>query len=218
MPGRGLFWLVTLTAVISIGCGGGTGAGNGQPGEVPAGQIAVFPSTFDFGKVPVGTKKTQKGLLTAGNSSITVSSADWSGHGYSISGIAFPVTVPAGQSVHFKVTLAPQTTGTAPGKIKFISDAENSPRAALAGTGVRMHRVTLSWRPANAGVVGYNIYRGLEPKGPYTKINSKPHPTATFTDTSVEVGLTYYYMTTAVNKHGRESKYSQQVQVKIPNS
>ena len=218
MPGRGLFLLVILTAVISIGCGGGSGAGKGQPGEVPAGQIAVSPSTVDFGKVPVGTKKTQQGILTAGNSSITVSSANWSGHGYSISGITFPVTVPAGQSVHFNVTFAPPTTGDAPGKIKFISNAENSPRAALAGSGARMHRVTLSWRPGNAGVVGYNIYRRLEPKGPYTKINSNPSPTATFTDTSVEAGLTYYYVTTAVNKLGRESKYSQQVQVKIPNS
>jgi hypothetical protein len=218
MLGRGLFLTVILTAVISIGCGGGSGAGKGQSGEVPAGQIAVSPSTVDFGKVPVGTKKTQRGTLTAGNSSITVSSADWSGHGYSISGITFPVTVPAGQSVHFKVAFAPQTTGNAPGKIKFISNAENSPRAALAGSGVRMHRVTLCWRPANAGVVGYNIYRGLEPIGPYTKINSNPSPTATFTDSSVEAGLTYYYIATAVNKHGRESKYSNQVQVRVPNS
>jgi hypothetical protein len=217
MPGRGLFLLVILTAVVSIGCGGGSGAGKGQSGEVPAGQIAVSPSTVDFGKVPVGTKKTQQGILTAGNSSITVSSANWSGHGYSISGITFPVTVPAGQSVHFNVTFAPPTTGDAPGKIKFISNAENSPRAALAGSGVRMHRVTLSWRPANAGVVGYNIYRGLGSKGPYIKMNSTVHPTATFTDTSVEAGLTYYYIATAMNNHGTESKYSQQVEVKIPN-
>jgi hypothetical protein len=218
MPGRGLFLLVILTAVISIGCGGGSGAGKGQSGEVPAGQIAVSPSTIDFGKVAVGNKKTQTGTLTAGDSSITVFSADWSGHGYSISGITFPVTVPAGQSVHFNVTFAPPTTGDAAGKIKFIGNAENSPRAALAGSGVRMHRVTLSWRPANAGLVGYNIYRGLGPKGPYIKINSEPHPTATFTDSSVEAGLTYYYIATAVNKHGRESKYSNQVQVKVPNS
>ena len=218
MPGRGVFLLVTLAATVSIGCGGGTGAGSGQPREVPAGQMAVSPSTIDFGKVAVGTKKMQRGTLTSGNSSITVSSADWNGHGYSISGITFPVTVPAGQSVHFKVSFAPQTTGNAPGKIKFITDAENFPRAALAGSGVRPHSVTLSWRSVNAGIAGYNIYRAPGPKGPYTRLNSKAHPTATFTDTSVEAGLTYYYIATAVNKHGRESKYSNQVQVEIPNS
>jgi hypothetical protein len=222
MSGRGIFLLVTLAAAISIGCGGGSGgarvAGTLHSQDVPAGQIAVSPSTIDFGKVAVGQKKSQKATLTAGDSSIAVTSADWSGPGYSISGITFPVTVPAGQSVHFKVSFAPQTTGNAPGKITFITDAENSPRAALAGTGVHPHRVTLSWRSANTGVAGYNIYRALGPRGPYTRVNSKPHPDATFTDTSVEAGLTYYYIATSVNKHGRESKYSNQVRVEIPNS
>jgi hypothetical protein len=222
MPGRGIFLLVTLAAAVSIGCGGGSGGWNGARNlhsrKVPAGQIAVSPSTIDFGKVAVGKKKSQKGTLTAGDSSIAVTSADWSGPGYSISGITFPVTVPAGQSVHFEVSFAPQTTGNAPGKIKFITNAENSTRAALAGSGVRPHSVTLSWRSANAEIAGYNIYRAPGPEGPYTRINSKPHPIPTFTDTSVDAGLTYYYMATSVNKHGRESKYSNQIRVEIPNS
>jgi hypothetical protein len=208
-----------LTAA-TLGCGGGGGVGatGGQTAEVPAGQIALSPATMDFGKVPVGEKKSQAGTLTAGNASITVSSAEWSGHGYSVSGIAFPARVPAGQSLPFKVTFAPQTTGSAPGTIKFISNADNSPRAALAGSGVGQHQVTLSWRSASSGIVGYNLYRAADAKGPYAKLNSAPHPQATFTDTTVEGGMTYFYMATAVNKHGRESKYSNQVQVTVPNS
>ncbi|MGA8313689.1 MAG: hypothetical protein WB755_26935, partial [Terriglobales bacterium] len=63
-----------------------------------------------------------------------------------------------------------------------------------------------------------NIYRGVALKGPYAKINPAPDPVATFTDATVQAGQTYFYMTTAVDKKGRESKFSNQVQVTLPNS
>jgi fibronectin type 3 domain-containing protein len=85
------------------------------------------------------------------------------------------------------------------------------------GTQVGQHKVTLAWASA-AVAVGYNIYRGAAANGPYTKINVSPHPTSTFTDASVVGGETYFYMTTAVSKGGRESNYSNQVRVAIPNS
>ncbi len=49
-------------------------------------------------------------------------------------------------------------------------------------------------------------------------MNASPNPSLTFTDASVVGGQTYFYMTTAVNKDGEESNYSNQVQVEIPNS
>lgn len=54
--------------------------------------------------------------------------------------------------------------------------------------------------------------------GTYAKINTSPHPNPTFTDASVQGGQTYFYTTTAVNKHGKESKHSNRVEVTIPNS
>ena len=240
MHGRLFLGLVILTTALSIGCGGGSGSpskslrpggsgsgsssgtssSNGTSQAVAAGELAVSPAILNFGQVTVGTTKAQSGTLTAGNASITVRSAAWSGEGYSVSGIVFPATIPAGQSAHFKVTFAPQSAGSAPGSIKFVSNAENSPRAAFSGNGTQTaaHRVTLAWRSPAASVVGYNVYRAVAPKGPYTKISSSPHPNATFTDASVVGGTTYFYMTTAVNKKGKESKYSNQVQVRIPNS
>ena len=113
MRGRYCLMLALLTTAISTGCGGGGGTRQ----DVPAGQLAVSPSSLNFGKVPVGQKSTQTGTLKAGNSGITVASADWSGEGFSVSGIAFPVTVPAGQSVSFKVTFAPQKAGSSSGNI-----------------------------------------------------------------------------------------------------
>src|SRR5690242_8303851 len=108
MHGRYFLGLIALTMIIvtamfSIGCGGG----NNTQLNVAAGQLVVTPSTLDFGKVAVGQKATRAGTLHAGNASITVTSADWNGEGFSLSGIAFPVAVAAGQSVPFKVTFAP---------------------------------------------------------------------------------------------------------------
>jgi hypothetical protein len=218
MHARYVMGLMILAAAISIGCGGGSGTHL----DVAAGQLMVSPSTLDFGSVALGQKVTRKGTLSAGNASITVTSADWSGQGFSLSGITFPVTVAAGQSVPFKVTFTPQQNGSASGNITFISDATNSPHAeALTANSSRSssaHSVTLSWMGNKSSNLGYNVYRAVSPKGPFSKINSSPHPTSSFTDGSVQAGQTYFYVTTALNKKGKESRHSNQVQVTIPNS
>jgi hypothetical protein len=210
-----LGWVILMTA-LTLGCGGGSSTNR----TVAAGDLLVSPATLDFGQVAVGANKGQTGTLTAGDSSITVTSADWSGDGYSISGIVFPLTVPAGQSVPFKIVFAPSRTGTSTGKISFQSDAEHEVKAGFKGKGTQAfgHSVTLAWRSASSPVAGYNVYRALEAKGPYNKLNLALHSKPTFTDASVTGGETYFYMTTAVNKTGRESKYSNQVRVTIPNS
>lgn len=239
MHGRVFLGLTLWVAVISMGCGGGSSinAGKTTPGTttsgtttsgttgsgtatVAAGQLAVSPAKLAFGKVTVGTWKTLSGTLTAGNARITVTSADWSGDGFTVMGITFPVTVPAGQSVPFKVVFAPHHDGAVAGKITFQSDADNSPQTAFAGTGTvtPAHAVNLAWKPPSSSLAGFNVYRGLAEKGPYTRINGAVHPKSTFTDASVVGGATYFYATTSVNKKGKESKYSNRVQVTIPNS
>jgi len=224
MHERWLTGLVILAAAISIGCGGASfkPSGSTKKPAVAAGELAVAPASLSFGKVPVGQKVSKAGTLTAGDARVKVMSANWSGEGYSVSGIVFPVTVAAGQSVSFKVTFAPPRAGAAAGNISFVSDAANSPnRASFHGNGTaqaRAHTVTLSWRANGRAIVGYNIYRGAAPKGPYAKINTSPHPAPTYTDASVQAGQTYFYMTTAVDKKGRESKFSNRVQVTLPNS
>ena len=215
MHGRLFLGTAILTAVISFGCGNG----RGMQRAVAAGELAVSPAALNFGKVAVGDRKGKNVTLTAGDSSITVASADWSGEGFSISGIVFPLTVPAGQSVSFKVLFEPHQAGNSTGNIRLVSNASNSPSAAFSGHGEQTgrHSVTLAWAPA-AAAVGYNIYRGPAENGPFAKMNASPHPKSTFTDASVVGGQTYFYRTTSVNKGGRESNYSNQVRVEIPNS
>ncbi|HXM62286.1 MAG TPA: hypothetical protein VN950_15615 [Terriglobales bacterium] len=195
--------------------GGGTGGGAG------AGQIAVAPATMSFGNVAVGANVVKQGTLTAGSSDIKVSSAAWNGQGYSVSGITFPVTVPAGQSVPFTVTFAPQAAGSTPGTIAFDSDATNSPTTeTLTGDGTQQsqsgHSVALSWDASTSQVIGYNVYRGTAAGGPYSKLNPSATTSTAYTDSSVQSGQTYYYVTTAVDASNAESAYSNQATAAIP--
>jgi fibronectin type 3 domain-containing protein len=52
--------------------------------------------------------------------------------------------------------------------------------------------------------------------GPNTKINSSLDPNTTYSDTTVQAGETYYYVTTAVDNQGVESAYSNQSEATIP--
>jgi len=194
---------------ISVGL---SGAG------LASGQLTVSPASVNFSGVTVGSSQNQTGTLTAGSSSITVSSARWNGTGFSLSGISFPVTIPAGQNVPFTVTFAPQTAGAVNGTVSFLSNASNSPtNETLGGTGVQaaQHSVGLSWNPDTSSVQGYYVYRGAQPGGQYTKISAL-QPGTSFTDTSVSSGQTYYYVVTALGTNSVESGYSNVAVATIP--
>jgi len=210
--------LILIVATLLTGCGGGTAASKTGPGDLAV--LSASRSTINFGNVTIGSSSTQTGVLAAGASPVTISSASWNGQGYSVNGISFPVTLTAGQSVPFTVTFAPQASGTSSGSISFISDASNSPtREILTGTGIQpaAHGVDLSWDPSPSSVIGYNIYRGTTSGGPYPlKLNSSPQPGTSFSDNTVRSGTTYYYVATALDANSVESSYSNQLTMVIP--
>ena len=79
------------------------------------------------------------------------------------------------------------------------------------------HTVNLSWDASTSpNIVGYNVYRGANANGPYTKINSTLDPNTSYSDNTVQAGQTYYYVTTAVDNLGLESVYSNQTEAVIP--
>jgi hypothetical protein len=218
---RYLGCLLAVPAILAlVGCQGVSSAAKQSSNNSPgAGQLAVNPSTMNFGNVAVGGNAVQPGTLTAGSSDITVTSAAWNGQGYSLGGITFPVTVPATQSVPFTVTFSPQVAGNTPGSVVFDSNATNSPNTVtLSGNGTQqsIHTVALSWDPSTSQVIGYNIYRGTVSGGPYAKLNSSIDANTAYTDNSVQSGLTYYYVTTAVDSQNVESVHSNQAAVVIP--
>lgn len=183
-----------------------------------ANQLGLTPTSMDFGSLTVGMSQSKTGLLTAAGSNITVSSASWNGAGYSVSGITFPVTVPAGQSVPFTVTFDPLAVGTSTGRVSFISDASNSPTSeTLTGSGAALqHSVGLSWSPSTSTVAGYNVYRGTQTGGPYTRLNASVQAGTTYTDSGVLSGATYFYVVTAVDSSSQESAFSNEATAVIP--
>ncbi len=70
-------------------------------------------------------------------------------------------------------------------------------------------KVLLSWsRPSAGRVKAYEVYRGLEPGGPYDLLGSVRSPK--FID-KVSGGTRYYYVVKAVDASGNESKNSNEV-------
>jgi hypothetical protein len=186
-----------------------TGAGTA------AGQLTITPANMSFGNVIDGTSASQPGTLTAGGTSITISSASNSNPEFSLGGLVFPLTLAAGQSVPFTVIFSPQNTGPVSESLSFSSNATALATATLAGTGMPPYSVGLSWDASTSTVVGYNVYRGGQTGGPYAKVFSLD-PNTSYTDNSVAAGNSYYYVTTAVDSEGEESAYSNQVQAVIP--
>ena len=70
--------------------------------------------------------------------------------------------------------------------------------AAIAGDA----QVSLSWN-ASSGATSYHVKRGSTTGGPYTQIAA---PTAaSFMDTALTNGTTYYYVVSAINAHGESA-------------
>lgn len=78
------------------------------------------------------------------------------------------------------------------------------------------HSVSLTWTASTSSVSGYNIYRGTQAGGPYVQINSSLQVSTAYTDSTVQLGTTYYYVVTAVDSTGTESSYSNQASAAIP--
>jgi fibronectin type 3 domain-containing protein len=80
------------------------------------------------------------------------------------------------------------------------------------------HAVTLTWQPSpstpEATVVGYNVYRRTTPETPYVRIATRV-PGPPYEDRMVSGQTTYTYAVTAVDAHGRESRFSDLVRVDV---
>lgn len=186
---------------------------------VSPGQLTSSATTMDFGAVTVGSSKSLSATLTATASSVTVSSATTNSSEFVLAGLSLPTTISAGQSLPFTITFTPRASGAASGSISLASDAAHTPTIeTLTGSGVAAsgHSVNLSWVPSTSPVVGYNVYRSGTSGGPYTKLNSAVNAGTNYLDSSVVGGHTYYYVNTAVDSHGLESKFSAQLPVVIP--
>ncbi len=188
--------------------------------EAARGKLTLAPATLNFGTVTAGSQSSLSGTVSAAGDPVTLWSVSTTNTEFKVSGISLPVTIPAGHSVPFTVTFAPQSSGTTTGMLAFRSNAANSPAdESVTGGGAiaAQHSVTLSWvASSTAGVVGYNVYRSTVSGGPYARVTSGPDASLSYTDSAVVAGQSYFYVVTAVEGNGVESTYSNQAMAVIP--
>jgi len=162
----------------------------------------VPPTTYGISGTISGSTATVV-LSGAGSQSTTTSGS------YTFSGLANGayVVTPSKSGYTFSPASASVTVnGASVSGINFVATAV--PPVA--------HNVSLTWNGStSSGVTGYNLMRGTQSGGPYTKVNSATISGTTYNDSSVVSGQKYYYVVTAVSSSG-QSAYSNETPAQIP--
>jgi len=96
---------------------------------------------------------------------------------------------------------------------RVTSGSSSAPQSSQSNRG---HSVTLIWKASKSPAKGYNVYRGTRSGGPYSKINPDLVQGLSYKDQDVHGGMTYYYVTRAVDADGRESINSAEITATIP--
>jgi Carboxypeptidase regulatory-like domain len=196
---------VLVMTVVLGGCG--TVSKNSTP--APSSPSAPgSPSTGSFtisGAISPASAGSGASLTLSGPATANVT-ADTSGN-YSFTGLVNGtyVVTPTHSGFSFSPTLQTVTLNGA-----------NATSINFAASQQAPHSVALSWHASSSAVSGYNVYRATTNGGPYSKINSGLITVASYTDTSVSGGTTYYYVSTSVDSAGIESAYSNQAAAAIP--
>lgn len=181
--------------------------------------LSLSASSLAFGNVNTGTSSTKSETITnTGNTPVQISQIAATGAGYSLSGANAPLTLNPAQGLTFNVVFDPTAAGTANGSVAVTSNATGSPAAiTLSGTGVAAsHTVGLTWTESGSGISGFNVYRTKTSGSGYVKINAALVATQNYTDSSVQNGTTYFYVTSAVDGSGNESGFSNEASAVIP--
>jgi hypothetical protein len=182
--------------------------------------LSLSATSLSFGNVNTGTSATHGVTVTnTGNASVTISQIGVSGAGFSLTGAAVPITLSSAQSLTLSVIFNPAAAGSVTGSVTVTSNASGSPATiSLSGTGVQpaTHSVTLDWTMSTSTVSGYNVYRSTVSGTGYTKINSGLVGSTTYTDSNVQSGTNYFYVTTSVDSSANESTYSNEALASIP--
>ena len=95
------------------------------------------------------------------------------------------------------------------------SQVDTTKSASASITVLVPHSVALSWSASPSAVAFYNVYRGTVSGGPYSVLTTNVKAT-TYTDSRVQSGGIYYYVTSAVDAAGTESIFSNELQSVIP--
>ena len=160
------------------------------------GVLDVASSSLSFGSVAVNSSLTKSESLTnSGGTAISVSQANVTGAGFSVTGLTLPLTLNPGQSFTFGMKFAPTSSGNFTGNVDFVSDASNpSLSVSLSGTGASVGQLTVSPSTLNFGsvIVGQSksLSATLSATGSNVTVSSAGFGTSEFTLSGVSFPLT----------------------------
>ena len=212
-------------------------AGNYSFSGLANGAYAVTPGHTGYAFSPTSQSATVSGANVPGiNFTATANPT------FSISGTISPTAGGSAATVILSGAASATTTANISGNYTFIGLANGAYTVTPSNTGYTFvpvnqsvtinavnvaavdftatpqvaHSAALSWTASTSTVSGYNVYRGTVNGGPYTLINPSLLTGLSYTDTNVQSGATYYYVTTAVDNGGVQSLNSNQVTAVIP--
>lgn len=105
--------------------------------------LSILPVSMNFHNLVVGSSGAQSATVTnKGTSSVTISADSVSGESFTMTGIAFPLTLASGKSTSFTVHFAPKSAGSDSGTVSLTTNgASGALRMPLVGVGVAPTRV-----------------------------------------------------------------------------
>lgn len=158
-----------------------------------------------------GTNVTLDGSGSSDNYGVTNYTWTFAFNGTNVVLYGATVAHAFGASGTYNVTLRVRdSSGNSAADVVVVVVTDTTPPATPtipgASRGISDTTVVITWSPvATADVVGYNVYRSNAPGGPWVKLNGQPVQGSSYTDPALELGTTYYYRVTAVDREGNES-------------
>jgi len=211
----------TQTATLTAQAGGVTktysiSVSAGTPG------LTLGSTAVAFGNVNLNAPATQTVLLTSsGTAPVTISAASVTGTGFTISGLALPLTLNPGQAATLTIQFDPTTAISVTGAVNLTTNTSaGTATIALSGTGqTTSYEVDLTWgAPSSSSdpVAGYHVYRSANGTSNYQLITSSLDTSTTYADSSVVSGTNYTYYVVSVDGSGKESSPSNSWTAAIP--
>ena len=204
--------------------GPGGGASNSLNFTVTAPIAGFSPASFTFPNQPASTSSSGETftLSNTGNGALSITNIGFTGTnpGDFSQNTTCGATLAANATCTVVVVFTPTATGTRTGSL-VVTDNTNDVAGStqiVTLTGTCIHDVVLSWTDSpSGGIAGYDIFRGTTSGGENTTpLNSTPVSSATYVDTNVTPGSTYYYVVTAVASNGTQSPASNEASGAVP--
>ena len=111
--------------------------------------LVSTPQSIAFGNVASGSSVSASVTMTnSRNGSVTLSSDSLKGAGFSVQGLSLPVTLSPGESYTFKISFAPQSTGSVVGSFQALNSRNATVLSIpLSGSGSASGQLSLA--PSN---------------------------------------------------------------------